>query len=117
MRRGSVMATRGRADVLDLRSYLDSVPQAIYRPDRPISTVHELTALQHALEERDLHPIIHVPKPLRADGSTSDFGLVTNLGASRELTAKAIGIDDHKRAASQYAARLKAGIEPIVIDP
>ena len=102
--------------MLDLRSYLDTVPQAIYRPNRPISTVHELTALQHALEERALYPIIHVPAPLLANGRTSDFGLVTNLGASRELTALAIGIDDHRRAASQYAARVKVGIEPIVID-
>ena len=95
--------------MLDLRSYLDSLPEAVYRPNRPISTVHEVTALQHALEERGLYPIIHVPAPTLPDGRTSEIGLVTNLGASRELAAAALGIADHRNAAADYAARAGAG--------
>jgi len=103
--------------VLDLRSYLDSVPEAVYRPNRPVSTVHEITALQHAFEERGRYPIIHVPAPILADGSTSELSLVTNLNASRTLTAAAVGIEDHRYAARATAERAGSGIEPVMVDP
>jgi UbiD family decarboxylase len=103
--------------VLDLRSYLDSVAEAVYRPNRPVSIVHEITALQHAFEERGRYPIIHVAAPSLADGTSSAFSLVTNLSASRELTAAAIGIDDHRFAARAAAERAGAGIDPVIVDP
>ncbi len=103
--------------MLDLRSYLDSVPEAVYRPDRPVSTVHEITALQEALGERSRYPIIHIEQPLLADGGGAEMSLVTNLNASRELTARAIGIADHRYAGAAFAGRIGAGIEPVVVSP
>ncbi len=103
--------------MLDLKSYLDSVPEAVYRPDRPVSTVHEVTALQEALGERSRYPIIHIEQPLLADGGGADMSLVTNLNASRELTARAIGIADHRYAGAAFAGRIGTGIEPVIVSP
>jgi 2,5-furandicarboxylate decarboxylase 1 len=100
---------------LDLRSFLDGVGDAIYRPNRPVSTVHEVTALQHALQERGRFPVIEIAAPLLNDGRTSDIPLVTNLSASRELTAAALGFPSHRQAAKSYADRAAKGIEPITV--
>lgn len=101
--------------VLDLRSYLDGVADAVYRPDGPLSTVHEVTALQHALQERDLFPIIRVESPVLATGAVSEIELVTNLSASRALCAAAVGLEDHREAARTYAERSGAGIDPVTV--
>jgi UbiD family decarboxylase len=103
--------------VLDLRSYLNSVLDAVYRPGRPVSVVHDITALQQALGERSRYPIIHIEAPLLADGGKAGMSVVTNLNASRELTARAVGIDDHRYAAAAYAGRTGSGIEPVVVSP
>lgn len=101
--------------VLDLRSYLDGVTDATYRPNRPVACRHEVTGLQHVLQERGLFPILHLNAPTLPDGRTSEISLVTNLTASRELMAAAVGLDDHRSVARVYAEKTADGIEPMTV--
>lgn len=100
--------------MLDLRSYLASVPDAVLRPG-PLSVVHAITALQHALEARARHPIIHVERPLLADGRPSPIGVVCNLTASRSLAARALGLADHRESARTFATRAAQPIAPVAV--
>ncbi len=77
----------------------------------------EITALQQALGERSRYPINLIEAPLLTDGSTAELSVVTNLNASRELTARAVGIEDHRIAAAASAGRTGTGIEPVVVSP
>lgn len=88
---------------------------SVFRPATPLSTVHEITALQYALEKHDRRPIIVVDKPLLANGQTGDMPVVCNLTASRALVAKALGIDDHRKAAPTYAKKTANPIAPKVV--
>lgn len=100
---------------LDLRSFLEAHGDAVLRLDTPISALYELTALQHELDRRRRHPVIYATRPLLADGRPSELAVVTNLTASRELTARALGLDDHRNAAAFFASRSTAGIAPLVV--
>ena len=99
--------------MLDLRAYLADLGPALFAPAQPLSVVQEITALQHVLGRAGRYPAIHVRQPLLADGSASALGVVTNLCASRELMARALGICDHRDAARAFATRAAAGIAPI----
>jgi 4-hydroxy-3-polyprenylbenzoate decarboxylase len=98
--------------LLDLQTYLSGLGPALFAPAKPLSVVHEITALQHVLGGAGRYPVIHVRHPRLADGSASALGVVTNLCASRELMADALGIADHRDAARQFATRAAAGIAP-----
>ena len=55
---------------------------------------------------------------LRAlDGTASSIPVVTNLTASRALTARALGIPDARQAAAWFARRSATGIEPVIVEP
>jgi UbiD family decarboxylase len=101
--------------VHDLRSYLNETADAVFRVEEPVSTVHAITALQYALEAAGRFPIVRVAKPLLADGRESAFEMICNLTASRVLTAAALGIDDHRRAARTFAERAARTIDPVVV--
>jgi UbiD family decarboxylase len=101
-----------RKSVFNLRSYLDALGPALYRPQQKLSVVQEITALQHALSRAKHYPVIHVAQPLLADGSKSLFAVVTNLCASRELMARAMGFADHRHSARVFASRSATGIAP-----
>lgn len=96
----------------DLRRFLKEVEGETARIRQPLSVRYEVTALQHklGLEHRD--PVLLLDEPRLADGSVSAFKAVTNLNASRSRVAKAIGLEDHRRAARDLAARVAARIEP-----
>lgn len=101
----------------DLRSFLAA--RAAERLDlrEPVSVRHELTALQHRLDAERRFPVIVAHRPRLADGSESPIPVVTNLTASRRLTASALGLDDHRRAAAWFAARASSPIDPALVDP
>lgn len=84
----------------------------MFRPDEPLSIVHDITALQYALEKAERRPIVVVQEPRRADGSISDIPVVTNLTGSRAVVARALGINDHQTAAPIYAQRTGNHIAP-----
>jgi UbiD family decarboxylase len=98
-----------------LRAFLASVPEAVVRPREPLSVVHEITALQYALEERGVRPVVHVERPVLPDGRESPIGVVCNLTASRVLTARALDIDDHRTAARVFAERTARPLAPVVV--
>jgi len=100
----------------DLRSYLNEIDNAIFRPDQPVSVVQEITALQHVMAAKSANPAIFVRQPKLADGSISDMPVLTNLFASRDLAAKALGIDDHRESAKAMANLSASAIDPIVVD-
>jgi 2,5-furandicarboxylate decarboxylase 1 len=96
----------------DLRSFLQHNSTAIWRIDTPLSARHDLTAIQHELDASGRFPILHATRVPDLAGRNTSIGVVTNLTASRELTANALGIGDHRQTAAWFAARSAAGIEP-----
>lgn len=100
-----------------LQTYLESVEPSILRIEEPISTAHEITAMQHALGRDGRYPILLATAPVNADGAKSDMPVVTNISASRELTAAALGIPDHRQTARHYAAKAAAGVDPVIVKP
>lgn len=99
----------------DLRGFLAAHGGSVWELPATLSTRHELTALQHELDRRGQYPIL-MGRTLRGlDGARTRFPLVTNLTASRALTAAALGIPDHRQTAHWFASRTAAGIAPKVV--
>lgn len=94
-----------------------ALPEAVLRVARPLALRHEITALQHGLEQRGRYPVVLVEQPRRDDGSISPVPVVTNLMASRRVAAAVLGVDDHRCAAAALASRLAEGAEipPVVV--
>lgn len=99
----------------DLRTFLADHRAAVWELPTGLSLRHALTALQHELDAQARYPVLFARDPLLDDGRTSAIDVVTNLTASRQLTALALGLDDHRQAASWFAARASAGIEPVTL--
>lgn len=99
----------------DLRQFLTEHSESVWELPGEVSSVHELTALQHLLDERHQYPILHAKGVRNLAGDRSDVSVVTNLTASRELTARALGIADHRGTAQWFASRTQAGIAPVIV--
>ncbi len=99
----------------DLRQFLTEHSESVWELPGEVSSVHELTALQHLLDERHQYPIVHSKRVRNLAGDRSDVSVVTNLTASRELTARALGIADHRGTAQWFASRTQAGIAPVIV--
>ena len=99
----------------DLHSFLAAHPAAIWSLAEPVSLQHDLTALQHALDVAGRYPIVVATQVKTLAGAASPIPVVTNLTASRELTAAALGIPDHRRTAEWFARRSHSGIPPQVV--
>ena len=67
----------------DLRSYLDAEAAAVWELPGPLALRHELTALQHELDQRGEFTILLARQLAALDGAPSPLPLVTNLTASR----------------------------------
>ena len=100
---------------MDLRSFLNDPATPVFRPDRPLSVVQEITAVQHALAARGRQPVVFVAQPRLADGGPAAMPVATNLFASRQLVARMFGIDDHRRTASSFMARADKPVAPTVV--
>ena len=96
-----------------LRAFLDGVPGAVLRVPT-MSVLHDITALQYALEAQGRHPIVVVERPRLPDGSESSIPVVCNLTASRVLAARALGLDDHRQSARHFAGRVGSPIAPVI---
>jgi len=95
---------------------LDCERSALLTVNELTSVVHDITALQYALEKAGRRPIVKIDQPTLADGSISDIPVITNLTASRALVAKSLGINDHRTAAPIYAQRTGSHIAPTVVN-
>lgn len=111
------MSSAGRAigPHSGLRAWLESLGDEALRIDEPMAVEYEVTAMQHALDLKGRYPPMWVRRPQLANGEISPFGLATNLTASRALVCAALGLDDHRRAASWWAQRQERRIEPVTI--
>ncbi len=99
----------------DLRSFLANAAEAVWQIDASVSLRHDLTALQHELDRQRRYPILHARNVQDIAGRPTSISVVTNLTASRELTARALGIADHRGTAACFAARTAGGIDPTVV--
>ncbi|MGE0581651.1 MAG: UbiD family decarboxylase domain-containing protein [Steroidobacteraceae bacterium] len=100
---------------LDLRTFLAEHAGAVWQLPAGLARRHELTALQHLLDARAEFPILLARDTRDRDGAPSPIPVVTNLTASRVLTARALGIPDHRQTAEWFARRSTGGIEPRVV--
>ena len=99
----------------NLRSFLEEEKNNIFQLSEPISINQEITAIQEELDSHGKFPIIFIEKPIHSDGSISKIPLVCNLTASREITSRAPGINNHKEFAKTYSALTSEPIEPKII--
>ncbi len=100
----------------DLRAFLEEQAGAIWDVPGPLALRHELTALQHLLDSQGAFPILRASGLQALSGAATTISVVTNLTASRELTARSLGIQDHRDTARWFAARTAAGIDPVVVE-
>lgn len=102
----------------NLRTYLDEIekahPEAILRIQKPMRVAYEISALQRKLDAEKRYPIMIIEKPILDNGDVSRFPLVTNLTASRELCAEALGIHP-QRVAMEYRDRVANRIDPVMV--
>lgn len=99
----------------DLHRYLAQEAASVWTLDEPVELRHELTALQHELDRIGRHPIVLARKVRNLRGEASSIPVLTNLSASRSLTARALGITDHRDTARWFATRSRASIAPQVV--
>ncbi len=99
----------------DLQQYLKSIDAKVWHVHEPVPLRHGITALQYELDRRHCYPPVVIHNPRRDDGSTADIPVVTNLTASRELVADALGLADHRQNAAFYGGRIGAPQDPQIV--
>lgn len=103
----------------DLRTFLEEweekSPGDILRIDKEISANYEVTALQWKLGALGKYPIIICEKPIKVDGTPSEYPLVVNLTANRHICAEVIGIRPDRVAAEYNRRMAEARVAPVVI--
>ena len=108
--------TGGKVGAADgLSAWLAALGDGVLRIDEPMAVEYEVTALQHALEAEGRFPPVWVRRPRLQNGGVSPFSLATNLTASRSVVCAALGLDDHRRAAAEWAERQERRIEPVIV--
>lgn len=100
----------------NLRTFLDDESSFVWRVKEKIDVFHNITGLQEVLDKEKKYPIIFIEKPKKPDGTISEIPVVCNLTASREITARALGVEEHKNFAGIYAKKTSSPIEPIKIE-
>jgi len=97
----------------------DRLPADLLRIDRPIDPSRfEVTALLQHLENRSRFPALLFEKPLNLHGRPSSFPVLSNLFATRERCALALGLDPKDRAlplSLEYARREERLIPPVKV--
>jgi 2,5-furandicarboxylate decarboxylase 1 len=79
-----------------LGGYLDSIrddPGEYRSVSRPVNPMNfDVTAVLQKLESRGEYPVVEFKNPLNMHGEASEFPVVTNLWATRERCADAVGV-------------------------
>lgn len=101
--------------MLNLQSFLAQNEADILRLREPISVRHEITAAQYLLWEQQRFPIVLAEQPRLANGAISPHQAVTNLTASREITARALQLSDHRQAARELTEKLSRSCAPLTV--
>jgi 2,5-furandicarboxylate decarboxylase 1 len=109
----------------NLRNFLEQLhsrlPHDFHRVERPIAPARfEVTALLQHLENDRKFPALLFEKPLDMEGNPSAFPLLSNVFATRQRCALALGIDPEEEGlplSLEYARREDTLLEPIKISP
>lgn len=112
------------APALDVRTFLAQLER-----DAPADLVHVtaevdpsrfgVTAVLQKLEDLDRFPLVQFDRPLALNGEPAGFPLITNLYATRERCARALGLGPEQanvELSLEYARR-EAGRIPSVVVP
>jgi UbiD family decarboxylase len=107
----------------NLRGFLEQLkarlPRDFYRIERPIAPARfEVTALLQHLENERKFPALLFEKPLDMDGNPSAFPLLSNVFATRQRCALALGMEPEEEGlplSLEYARREDRLLAPIKI--
>jgi len=103
----------------DLRTYLswleEKHPEYLVKISKPIKVEHDITALQRKLHAMKKYPVLLIERPILDNGEESDYPVITNLTASRDLCAELLGIHPH-RIAMEYASLQAKRQKPVRVD-
>lgn len=110
---------------LDLRTFLADLerlaPADVVHVTEPVDPARfEVTAVLQKLEDLGKYPLVVFDRPLDLHGAPSAFPLITNVYATRERCARALGLPpEHAREqlGLEYARREEQRIPPVVIEP
>lgn len=106
-----------------LRTYLGALegdhPEWVVHVTKPVDPARfQVTAVLQQLEHRGRFPLVVFDRPLTLHGEPSPFPLVTNVYATRERCALALGLrpdQAHQELALEYARREALRIPPLLI--
>jgi UbiD family decarboxylase len=97
----------------DLRSQEVVIVEEEVNPD-----TFDVTAVLRHLEIADRYPLVMFRRPLALNGTVSAFPLVTNIFASRERCAVALGLppeQGHLALSLEYAVREAKRVQPVAV--
>lgn len=97
-----------------LEEYEARRPDDVLRIKKAIDTRYEITELQRKLDSLKKYPILIFEKPITYQGVVSDYMLVTNLTANREICADMLGINP-KNVAVEFTKRASHRYEPVLV--
>jgi UbiD family decarboxylase len=108
-----------------LRTYLGRLeeedPNRVVHVTKPVDPARfQVTAVLQRLEHRGSFPLVVFDRPLNLRGEPSAFPLVTNVYATRERCALAMGLrpdQAYQDLAVEYARREERRIAPLLIPP
>ncbi|MDP2728846.1 MAG: UbiD family decarboxylase, partial [Dehalococcoidia bacterium] len=107
----------------DLRSYLqfleEELPNQIVYVDKVLDpSKFEVTAILQNLENLGKYPLTVFSKPLNLKGEISEFPIVTNVFASRDRCAVALGLSPSESLlplSLEYSRREAKRVPPVVV--
>ena len=99
--------------MLTMNNYLENLkglhPQEVLVIEDEVNpALFEVTAILRSLEAAKKYPLVYFSKPLNLEGNISQFPIITNVFASRERCAVAMGLDPSESKlplSLEYAAR------------
>src|SRR3990172_9607200 len=119
----AVMSPQTAAGELSLRSFLELLekesPREMIRISRPVDPARfEVTAILKHLENRGKFPLVRFEQAKNLRGEISPYHLLSNVYASRERCALALGLKPEQAGMElslEYARRLEQPLPPVLI--
>ncbi|HLG69328.1 MAG TPA: UbiD family decarboxylase [Chloroflexota bacterium] len=108
---------------LSLRTFLEELerdhPEWVVHVTEPVDPAKfEVTAVLQQLELRNQYPLVVFDRPLNLLGEVSELPIATNVYASRQRCAVALGLrpeDFGQKLALEYARREERRLPPVVV--
>jgi UbiD family decarboxylase len=113
---------RSKGDGKSLSDYLDKIrgnPSEFCTVSRPVNPMNfDVTAVLKHFDNRGQYPTVQFDNPLNMHGEPSEFPIVSNLWATRERCAEAVGLPRDKAGAelgSLFAKCVSKKLKPEVV--